>query len=193
MKRSTIGIIAGLVILALWAISSYNGMVNEEENVNQAWGNVETTYQRRMDLIPNLVNIVKGQANYEAETLQKVIEARSKATAINLNVEDLTEENMKKFQAAQGELSSALNKLMAVTEAYPELKANEGFMNLQSQLEGTENRINEARKKFNEVVTVYNKKVRQFPGSIFAGIFGFQTKSQFAAEAGAEKAPEVKF
>lgn len=193
MKRSTIGLIAGLVILALWAISSYNGMVNEEENVNLAWSNVQTTYQRRMDLIPNLVNIVKGQANYETETLQKVIEARAKATAINLNVEDLNEENMKKFQAAQGELSSALNKLMAVTEAYPELKAHEGFMNLQSQLEGTENRITEARKKFNDVVTVYNKKVRQFPGSIFAGIFGFQTKSQFAAEAGAERAPEVKF
>lgn len=193
MKKSTIGIIAGLAVLVLWAISSYNGLVSSEEEVNKAWSNVETAYQRRLDLIPNLVNIVKGQANYESETLQKVIEARSKATAINLTVDDLSEENMKKLQAAQGELSSALNKLMAVTEAYPELKANEGFMKLQDQLEGTENRITEVRKKYNEIATEYNKDVRRFPGSIFAGIFGFRTKAQFAAEAGAEKAPEVKF
>ena len=187
-------ILLGVVaILAIWAISSYNGMVKEDEQVGKAWGNVQSAYQRRADLIPNLVNVVKGYAEHEKGTLEGVIEARAKATQININVEDLTEENMQKLNAAQGELSSALNKLMAVAEAYPDLKANENFMELQSQLEGTENRINEVRNKYNETVQSYNVKVRKFPGNLVAGIFRFSTKPMFQADESAQKAPEVKF
>lgn len=193
MKKSTIILLVVVGALAIWAISSYNGMVKEDETVGKAWGDVQSAYQRRADLIPNLVNVVKGYAEHEKGTLEGVIEARAKATQINLNVEDLTEENMAKLNAAQGELSSALNKLMAVAEAYPDLKANENFMSLQNQLEGTENRINEVRKAYNTTVQSYNVKVRKFPGNILANIFGFSTKPMFQADEAAQKAPEVKF
>lgn len=193
MKKSTLILLAAIAVVAIWAISSYNGMVREDEEVGKAWGNVQTAYQRRADLIPNLVNVVKGYAEHEKGTLEGVIEARAKATSININVEDLTEENMAKLNAAQGELSTALNKLMAVAEAYPDLKANEQFSELQSQLEGTENRINEVRNTYNETVRSYNVKVRKFPGNILANIFGFSTKPMFQADEAAQKAPEVKF
>ena len=193
MKKSTIILLGVVAVLAIWAISSYNGMVNKDEAVGKAWGDVQSAYQRRTDLIPNLVNVVKGYAEHEKGTLEGVIEARAKATQININVEDLTEENMAKLNAAQGELSSALNKLMAVAEAYPDLKANQNFMELQSQLEGTVNRINEVRKAYNGTVQDYNVKVRKFPGNILAGIFGFSTKPMFQADESAQKAPEVKF
>ena len=193
MKKSTIGFIVVAAILIIWCISGYNGLVSEEEIVNQSWGKVQSAYQRRSDLIPNLVNVVKGYAEHERETLEAVIEARSKATQININAEDLNEESMKKLQAAQGELSSALNKLMVVNERYPDLKANEQFQNLQIQLEGTENRINESRNLYNDAVKNYNIKVRKFPKNILASIFGFSTKPTFEADADAQKAPEVKF
>ena len=193
MKKS-IWVIIGLVaILAFWGISAYNGMVTEDENVSKVWADVESQYQRRADLIPNIVATVKGYAEHEKGTFEAVVEARAKATSINLTVDDLNEENMKKFQEAQSQVSSALGRLIAVSENYPELKANEQFMELQAQLEGTENRINEARNKFNAAVKDYNLIVRRFPGNIMASIFGFDQKTPFAAEAGAEKAPTVQF
>lgn len=193
MKKSTIILLAVLAVIAIWAIGGYNGLVSQEETVKNAWADVQSDYQRRADLIPNLVNVVKGYAEHEKGTLEAVIEARAKATQININVDDLTEENMKKLQEAQGELSSALNKLMAVQEAYPDLKANENFKDLQVQLEGTENRIKESRNKFNSTVKEYNVSVRKFPKSLIAGIFGFEPKAAFEADAEAQKAPEVKF
>ncbi|MDO4496913.1 MAG: LemA family protein [Bacteroidales bacterium] len=193
MKKSTIGLIAAIVALALWCVSKYNGMVNSDETVTQAWANVEAQYQRRADLIPNLVATVKGYAAHEKGTLEAVIEARAKATQMTLNVEDLTEENMKKFQEAQSQLSGALSRLMAVSESYPELKANEQFLELQAQLEGTENRINTARMEYNGEVKKYNVSVRSFPGNLIAGIFGFERRAEFKAEPGAEKAPTVTF
>lgn len=193
MKKSTIILLAVLAVIAIWAISGYNGLVGQEETVKNAWADVQSDYQRRADLIPNLVNVVKGYAEHEKGTLESVIEARAKATQININVDDLTEENMKKLQEAQGELSSALNKLMAVQEAYPDLKANENFKDLQVQLEGTENRIKESRNKFNSTVKEYNVSVRKFPKSLIASIFGFEPKAAFEADAEAQKAPEVKF
>jgi LemA protein len=168
-------------------------MVESEESVTTAWSNVETQYQRRADLIPNLVNTVKGYAAHESETLQAVIEARSKATQVTVDPSNMTAEQMKEYQAAQGEISSALGRLIAVSEAYPDLKANENFQELQAQLEGTENRINEARRNYNEVAQAYNVKIRQFPTNILAGLFNFGTKEKFAAESGAEKAPTVEF
>lgn len=193
MKKSTIILIAILGILAIWCVSGYNGMVSTDEDANKSWGNVQSAYQRRADLIPSLVETVKGYAKHEEETFKGVIEARSKATQVTQNITEPTEENMKQLQAAQGDLSNALSRLMVVVEAYPELKANENFMDLQSQLEGTENRINEARRDYNEKVLTYNVKVRKFPNNILAGIFGFSTKAMFAADEGAQKAPEVKF
>lgn len=193
MKKSNLLIIAVVAVLAIWGIGVYNGMVSEDENVSKVWADVEGAYQRRADLIPNLVATVKGYAEHEKGTFEAVIEARAKATSINMNVEDLSEENIKKFQEAQSMVSSALGRLIAVSENYPELKANEQFMELQAQLEGTENRINEARNKFNAAVKDYNLKVRQFPGNLIAMIFSFKTKAPFAAEAGAEKAPTVQF
>lgn len=187
-------IILGVVaVIAMWAISTYNGMVSKEEKVGQAWGDVEAAYQRRMDLIPQLVNTVKGYAAHEENTLKEVTEMRTRATQMTLNVDSLTEESMARFQKAQEELQGSLSRLMAITEAYPDLKANENFLTLQDQLEGSENRINEVRKAYNEVVQKYNVSVRKFPGSIFAGIFGFETKPMFKAQEGADKAPEVKF
>ncbi len=182
-------IIAGLSLSSC----NYNSLVEEQQNVDQAWAEVENQYQRRADLIPNLVNTVKGYSTHEEETLVKVTEARAKATSISINADDLTEENLARFQQAQGELSSALKSLLAVSEAYPDLKANENFMNLQTQLEGTENRITIARRNYTEAVKNYNTSIKKFPTNIYAGWFGFTPKPQFKAEAGAEKAPEVKF
>lgn len=172
---------------------NYNSLVDKQQDVDLAWANVENQYQRRADLIPNLVNTVKGYASHESETLEKVTEARAKATSINIDANDLDEQTLAKYQQAQGELSQALGRLLAVTEAYPDLKANENFMNLQTQLEGTENRIATERKRYNEAVREYNGSIHKFPTMIYAGWFGFKDKPVFKAEAGAEKAPEVKF
>ena len=192
MKKSTI-IIAVLVILGLWCISAYNSMVNIQEEATNAAANVQSAYQRRADLIPNLVETVKGYASHEENTLKEVVEARAKATQITIDPSNCTPEELAAYQKAQGELGQALGKLLAVSEAYPDLKANENFMDLQKQLEGTENRINEARNKFNAVVTDYNKAIRSFPKNIFAKIFGFRQMEKFAADAAAQNAPSVKF
>jgi len=193
LSKSTIGIIAAVVIIGGWAASAYNSMVAEQEKATTALANVQSAYQRRADLIPNLVEVVKGYASHEKETLEGVIAARSKATQITLDPEKMTPEKLKEFQQAQGELGAALGKLIAIQENYPDLKANENFRDLQVQLEGTENRINEARNTFNGVVQQYNVVIRSFPKNILAGIFGFGQMTKFEAEAGAEKAPQVKF
>ena len=193
LSKGTIGIIAAVVIICMWAASAYNSMVSEQEKATTALANVQSAYQRRADLIPNLVEVVKGYASHEKETFESVVAARSKATSITLDPSNITPEKLKEFQQAQGELGSALGKLIAIQENYPELKANENFRDLQVQLEGTENRINEARNKFNSVVQQYNIVIRKFPKNILAGIFGFNTMDNFEAEAGAEKAPQVKF
>jgi LemA protein len=193
-KNITLLVIAGLVlILGYTGCNGYNGLITQDENVNNAWNKVQSDYQRRADLIPNLVNTVKGEANFEQGTLTKVIEARASATQMKIDPKDLTPEKLEQFQAAQGQLSSALGRLLVVTENYPNLRANEAFRGLQAQLEGTENRIKTARNDFNDAVKDYNVKVRRFPMNIFAGIFGFKAKEGFKADAGAEKAPEVKF
>ena len=186
---------AALCVLGMSSLTScnYNSLVEKQQGVDQAWAQVENQYQRRADLIPNLVNTVKGYSQHEEETLLKVTEARVKATSITISADDLNEENLAKFQQAQGELSQALKSLLAVTEAYPDLKANENFLNLQAQLEGTENRIATERKRYTEAVMEYNTSIKKFPTLIYAGWFGFKEKPQFKAEAGAEKAPEVKF
>lgn len=193
MKKSAIIIIAVVAAVVLWCITSYNGLVSKEENVDSQWANVESSYQRRSDLIPNLVETVKGYASHEKETLQGVIEARSKATSTQINAGDLTSENIQQFQAAQDQLSNALSKLMVVVERYPDLKANENFLQLQSQLEGTENRINVERNKYNEVAKSFNANIRKFPKNIIANMFGFEKKAYFEAQEGAETAPQVKF
>ena len=182
-------------VAAMGSLSSgnYNSLVDKQQTVDEAWAQVENQYQRRADLIPNLVNTVKGYSTHESETLQKVIEARAKATSVTIDAENLNEETLAKYQQAQGELSQALKSLLAVTEAYPDLKANENFMALQAQLEGTENRISTERKRYTEAVKNYNTAIKKFPTVIYAGWFGFDAKPQFKAEAGAEKAPEVKF
>lgn len=172
---------------------NYNSLVEEQQTVDQTWAEVENQYQRRADLIPNLVNTVKGYSQHESETLEKVTMARAKATSITINADDLDEENLKKFQQAQDDLSGALKSLLAVTEAYPDLKANENFMNLQAQLEGTENRITIARRNYTEAVRQYNTSIKKFPTTIYAGWFGFKPKPQFTAAAGADRAPEVNF
>ena len=172
---------------------SYNSMVSAEENTESAWSEVQNQYQRRADLVPNLVNTVKGYAAHEKSTFEAVTEARTKASSINLTVDDLTEENLEKFQKAQDELGSTLSRLMAVAEAYPDLKANENFMDLQAQLEGTENRIAVARRNFNEAAQSYNTLIRKFPAIITAKIFGFKKKAYFQAAAGAETVPTVSF
>ena len=193
MKKSVIIIVAVVAAVVLWCITSYNGLVSKEENVDSQWANVESSYQRRSDLIPNLVETVKGYASHEKETLQGVIEARSKATSTQINAGDLTSENIQQFQAAQDQLSNALSKLMVVVERYPDLKANENFLQLQSQLEGTENRINVERNKYNEVAKSFNANIRKFPKNIIANMFGFEKKAYFEAQEGAETAPQVKF
>jgi LemA protein len=171
----------------------YNLMVQQDEAINQAWSQVENAYQRRADLIPNLVETVKGYANFEKQTLTDVIEARAKATSVNINASNLSPEAIQQFQSAQGGLSSALSKLMVVVEQYPDLKANKNFLELQAQLEGTENRIAFERKKFNDTVGVYNAGIRRFPRLIVASIFGFKKRGYFEAAEGSEKAPAVKF
>ena len=198
MKHKALWItLAVFVILFIsvfsWVKGTYNTMVTQDENVKTAWSQVENQYQRRSDLIPNLVNTVKGYATHERETLEGVVSARAEATKTTINPSNLTEESMKKFQAAQGELSNALSRLMVVLERYPDLKANQNFSELQAQLEGTENRISVERKRFNEVAQAYNTYVRSFPTNILAGMFGFQPKAYFTAESGAEKAPKVEF
>ena len=172
---------------------NYNELVEEQEEVNQAWSEVENQYQRRMDLIPNLVNTVKGYAAHEENTLTEVITARSNASSITIQADDLNEENFARFQAAQDELSRGLGRLMAVAEAYPDLKANQNFRELQAQLEGTENRIAVARRKYNEEAADYNAEIRKFPTLIYAGWFGFEKKPYFQAATGADKAPTVQF
>ncbi|QKG79480.1 LemA family protein [Tenuifilum thalassicum] len=193
-KWIVIAIVAAVVLLLYSSIKgTYNNMVTKDENVKAQWGNVENVYQRRLDLIPNLVNTVKGYANFEQQTLTQVIEARAKATSVNINPDKLDAQSLKQFQSAQGELSSALSRLMVVVERYPDLKANQNFLDLQAQLEGTENRIAVERRKFNEMVKDYNAYIRKFPKNIWASLFGFEKKAYFEAEAGAEKAPKVDF
>lgn len=196
MKSSTIitfSVLGLLLIFLFWGCNGYNGLVKQDEVVKNAWNNVQSDYQRRADLIPNLVNTVKGEANFEQSTLQNVVEARAKATQMKVDPENLTPEKIKEFQAAQGQLSQALGRLLMITENYPNLKANEAFRNLQTQLEGTENRIKVARNDFNAAIKDYNVKVRSFPINLLAGAFGFSAKEGFTADQGAEKAPEVKF
>ena len=186
-----------LIIIAIAAglglMSSYNGLVKAETEIDSVWANVESSYQRRADLIPNLVNTVKGQANFEQQTLTNVIEARAKATQTKIDPSNLTEEQLNEFQQNQNQVGSALSRLLVTVEQYPQLKANEGFMNLQAQLEGTENRINVARNKFNEAARIYNEQVRQFPTKLAAMIFGFKAKPYFKSATGAENAPTVNF
>ena len=186
-------LIVALVACVSLNSCGYNTMTEKEEAVNKAWSNVENQYQRRSDLIPNLVNTVKGYAQHEQSTLTAVLEARSKATQITVNADDLTPEKLKEYQQAQGQVTSALGKLLAITEAYPDLKANENFKELQAQLEGTENRISVERRNFNAVVGSYNTYIRKFPQNIVASIFGFEKRAYFEAEAGSEKAPKVEF
>ena len=196
MKKSLIIIIAVvgfILILVMWGSSRYNSLVTKEEGVTAAWSQVENVYQRRADLIPNLVNTVKGYADFEKSTLTGVIEARSKATSVTIDPTNLNEASIQQFQKAQDGLSSALSRLMLVVERYPDLKANQNFMDLQAQLEGTENRIATERRNFNQAAQDYNTQIRRFPSNLFAGIFGFDKKAYFQADEGAEKAPEVKF
>ena len=196
MKKGLIALIAAAVVaVALfgWVKNSYNSMVVEDENVQSAWSQVENVYQRRADLIPNLVATVKGYAAHESQTLENVIAARSKATQITVDPENLTEESLARFNAAQGDLSNALGRLLMLTENYPDLKANLQFSDLQTQLEGTENRITTERMKFNEAAKAYNTLIRKFPDNIIASMFGFEKKGYFEAQAGAETAPKVEF
>lgn len=195
MKLTTIIRNLGVACVCAATLSScnYNSLVEKQQGVDQAWAEVENQYQRRADLIPNLVNTVKGYATHEQETLTKVTEARAKATSITIDADNLNEESLAKFQEAQSELTSALKSLLAVSEAYPDLKANENFKDLQVQLEGTENRVTTARSNYTEAVMDYNTSIKKFPTVIYAGWFGFDAKPQFKAEAGAQKAPEVKF
>ena len=182
-----------IVLVALWGILSYNGLVGMDENVSNQWANVETQYQRRSDLIPNLVNTVKGYAKHESQTLEAVMAARSQATQVKIAPSNCTPQQLAAYQKAQGDVTTALGKLLAITENYPDLKANQNFLELQSQLEGTENRINVARKDFNDSAKKYNTSLRRFPRNIIASMFGFEKRNYFEAEAGAEKAPKVEF
>ncbi|MCH5319533.1 MAG: LemA family protein [Paramuribaculum sp.] len=186
-------ILAAFLSVAGLSSCNYNSLVEKQQTVEQSWAEVENQYQRRSDLIPNLVSTVKGYASHETETFEKVTEARAKATSININAEDLNEETLAKFQQAQNELSSALKSLLAVTEAYPDLKANENFKDLQVQLEGTENRVTTARGRYTQAVQDYNTSIKKFPTVIYASWFGFEPKPQFQAEAGAQTAPKVEF
>ncbi|GEP95908.1 LemA family protein [Chitinophaga cymbidii] len=192
MKTGIIVIIV-LALVGFWGCSSYNGVVKKDEVVQKAWGNVETQYQRRADLIDNLVSTVKGSAKFEQETLTGVIEARAKATSVQVNANDLSPEKIAQFQQAQGELSGALSRLLVSVERYPELRTTEQFQTLMAQLEGTENRIAVARNDFNSAVNTYNSSVRSFPTNLVAGLGGFQQKGYFKAAEGSDKAPKVQF
>ena len=190
----TLGVIVLAIIVAVVsALSTYNSLVGKDETVATAWGNLQSQYQRRSDLIPNLVSTVKGYAKHESTTLEEVVSARAKATQITVDADDLTPEKIKRIQESQGQLSAALGKLLAISENYPQLRASENFSELQAQLEGTENRINESRTLYNEAVRDYNVSVRRFPANIVAGICGFEKKAQFEAQQGAENAPKVEF
>lgn len=195
MKKTwiIITVILVIAIAVVYSISSYNSLVSQEESVSTAWSNVENQYQRRADLIPNLVNTVKGYAAHEKETLDAVVSARSKATQAQISIDDLTPEKLQAYQRAQGEIGAALGRLLAIAENYPDLKANENFQTLQAQLEGTENRISVERRKFNETAKAYNTNIRRFPKNIIAGLFGFEKRPYFEASEGTETAPEVKF
>ena len=193
-KNITLIVIVALVLILGWSgCKGYNGLVTQDESVSNAWNKVQSDYQRRADLIPNLVNTVKGEANFEKTTLENVIAARASATQMKVDAKDLTPEKLQQFQANQGQLSQALGRLLVVSENYPNLRANEAFRGLQAQLEGTENRIKVSRNDFNDAVKDYNIKVRTFPMNILSGMFGFKVKECFKADAGSEKAPEVKF
>ena len=193
MKKSTIIIIAVAVLAVVWGITGYNGLVSMDEGVQTKWADVETQYQRRADLIPNLVNTVKGYAAHESETLQAVVEARAKATSMNIDPSNMSAEQIANFQKAQDGVSSALSRLLVTVEKYPDLKANENFKELQAQLEGTENRISVARRDYNEAARKYNTTLRSFPKNILAGMFGFEKKAYFEAQEGSEQAPTVQF
>ena len=195
MKKNKGWIIAGVVILALvlWGVSGYNSLVGMDEEVNGRWANVETQYQRRSDLLPNLVSTVKGYAAHEKSTLEAVMAARSQATQVKIDPSNCTPQQLAAYQKAQGDVTTALGKLLAISENYPQLKANENFLELQSQLEGTENRINVARKDFNDAAKKFNMSIRRFPKSIIASMCGFEKRSYFEAEAGADTAPKVEF
>jgi LemA protein len=193
MKKVLIGIVAIVAIVALFSGCGYNSLVKLDEDVKTKWGAVEAQYQRRADLIPNLVSTVKGAAKFEESTLTAVIEARSKASQITVDPDKLTEENMQKYQQAQGQITQALGRLMVLTENYPQLKATDQFRDLSAQLEGTENRITVARTDYNNSVQTYNTKVRSFPNNLTAGMFGFSQKAAFKADAGAQNAPKVEF
>ena len=193
-NKNTIILIVGVVaLIVFWFIGKYNGLVGKEENVNSKWAQVKVVYQRRADLIPDLVATVKDYAEHEQQVLTDVIEVRTKATSVNFNDDNMTEENIKAFQTAQDQLSGALSRLLVTVEKYPDLKANQNFMELQAQLEGTENRISVERKNFNEAVKDYNTSLRKFPTNIVANMFGFDKKAYFESEAGSEVAPKVEF
>lgn len=192
MRKIVYMFVAAFAVISL-SSCGYNTMVTLDEQVQSQWAQVQNVYQRRADLVPNLVNTVKGAANFEQETLTKVIEARAKATSVSIDPTKLSPESIQKFQSAQGELSQSLSRLLVSVERYPELKANQNFLELQSQLEGSENRITVERQKFNEVTQEYNAKIRTFPNNLTANIFGFEKKGYFQAEAGTEKAPKVQF
>ena len=192
MKKGSIVLLAVVALLVVWGVRIYNGLVSKQENVETAVGNVQTAYQKRADLIPNLVATVKNYADYESGTLEAVVEARAKATATTLDASNLTEENLKAFQAAQDEMSGALSRLLVTIEQYPDLKANQNFLDLQSQLESCENAISNARKQFNETARVYNTYVRRFPNNILASMFGFEKTPYFEASEAAQNAPNVK-
>ena len=193
-RNLTLLVIGGLIlILFAWGCSGYNGLVKKDENVKNAWTNVNTEYQKRGDLVDNLVNTVKGAANFEKTTLTEVVNARAKATSVNLTADQLTPENMQKFQQAQSQLSGSLSRLLVVAEQYPDLKATENFKQLQGQLEGIENDIRNSRKNFNDRVNEYNTSRRSFPINMFSGMFGFGPREGFKADEGAEKAPKVQF
>ena len=193
MKKSTIILLVVLGVILVWGVTSYNGLVRADENVSTAWSNVENQYQRRADLIPNLVNTVKGYAAHEQETLDAVVAARTRATQVVVDAEDMTPEKLQQFQKAQGEVGAALGRLLAITEAYPDLKANQNFLELQAQLEGTENRISVERRNFNDAARRFNTSIRTFPRNLIAGMCGFEKRPYFEAEESAAKAPEVKF
>lgn len=193
MKKSTIIILVVVAVVAVWAVTGYNGLVKADEAVSNAWSNVENQYQRRADLIPNLVNTVKGYASHEKETLDVVISARTRATQVTVDADNLTPEKLMEYQKAQGEVGAALGRLLAITEAYPDLKANQNFLELQAQLEGTENRISVERRNFNDVAKSYNTSIRTFPKNLLAGMFGFDKRPYFEAQEGAEQAPVVQF